>query len=52
MVVMRKTGRKVTVEELERIDPREGREAQALYHDVLHLRAEVAGLRAGLNSKA
>jgi SAM-dependent methyltransferase len=36
-----------TAAELERIDPAEPREASALRHDVLHLRAEVAGLRGG-----
>jgi hypothetical protein len=36
----------VTVAELERLDPSEPREAVALYHDVLHLRAETAALRA------
>jgi SAM-dependent methyltransferase len=46
VVVLRKTGRPVTVAELERLDPSEPREAVALYHDVLHLRAETAALRA------
>ncbi|HEU4707469.1 MAG TPA: class I SAM-dependent methyltransferase [Solirubrobacterales bacterium] len=46
VVVLRKAGRTATVAELERLDPEEAREAPALYHDVLHLRAEVADLRA------
>jgi SAM-dependent methyltransferase len=46
VVVLRKAGRPATVEELERLDPQEAREAPALYHDLLHLRAEVADLRA------
>ncbi len=46
VVVLRKTSRTATVTDLERIDPAEAREAPALYHDLLHLRAEVADLRA------
>ena len=46
-VVLQKSGRRPTVEELERLNPTEAsREATALHHDVLHLRAEVAELRA------
>jgi len=45
-VVLRKTPATPSVEELERIDPAEPREATALHHDALHLRAEVAALRA------
>jgi SAM-dependent methyltransferase len=45
VVVLRKTAKTATVADLERIDPRQPQEAQALYHDLLHLRAEVAGLR-------
>jgi SAM-dependent methyltransferase len=45
VVVMRKTDRAVGYEELVRLDPSEPREASALYHDVEHLRAEVARLR-------
>jgi hypothetical protein len=48
IVVLRKAERRQTPEELERLDPTQAREAPALYHDVLHLRAEVAGLRARL----
>jgi len=46
VVVLRKGGGAATIAELERIDPATAREAPALYHDVLHLRAEVAELRA------
>jgi SAM-dependent methyltransferase len=46
VVVLRKASKTATVEELERIDISQAREAPALYHDLLHLRAEVAGLRA------
>lgn len=46
VAVLRKTGPSVSVAELERIDPSEVREVTALRHDLLHLRAEVAGLRA------
>jgi len=46
VAVLRKTPGTVSVEELERLDPAEEREATALHHDVLHLRAEVAALRA------
>jgi SAM-dependent methyltransferase len=45
VAVLRKAGRSVSVAELERIDPSEEREVSALRHDLLHLRAEVAGLR-------
>lgn len=45
VVVLRKTTKTATVADLERIDPRQPQEVQALYHDLLHLRAEVAGLR-------
>lgn len=45
-VVLRKSPRTATAEELERIDPAEPREALALRHDLMHLRAEVTGLRA------
>jgi SAM-dependent methyltransferase len=46
VVVLMKGLRHSTVSELERLDPSESREALALHHDVLHLRGEVAGLRA------
>jgi len=48
VVVLRKGARTTTMTtaDLERVDPEEAREAPALYHDVLHLRAEVTGLRA------
>jgi SAM-dependent methyltransferase len=49
VVVLRKTGDRVAAAELERLDPAEPREATALHHDVLHLRAEVAALRALLD---
>jgi len=45
VVVLRKNGRGPTFEELVRLDPAEQREATALYHEVQHLRAEVAELR-------
>jgi SAM-dependent methyltransferase len=41
-----------TAGELERIDPAEPREATALHHDIRHLRAEVAGLRARLSGRS
>ncbi|MGD0748751.1 MAG: class I SAM-dependent methyltransferase [Acidimicrobiales bacterium] len=45
--VLQKSGvTTVTVAELERLNPSEPREASALSHDVLHLRSEVAALRA------
>src|SRR5271157_5690934 len=44
-VVLRKSGGTMTVTELERLNPSEPREALALYHDVMHLRSEVAALR-------
>jgi SAM-dependent methyltransferase len=47
LVVLRKgEGRPPSKEELERIDPAERREVSALRHDLQHLRAEVASLRA------
>jgi SAM-dependent methyltransferase len=47
VVVLRKTpARAPTAGELKWLDPAEPREANALHHDVLHLRAEVASLRA------
>jgi SAM-dependent methyltransferase len=46
VVVLRKTERTATIEELERLDPAQVREAPALHHEVRHLRAEVAELRA------
>jgi SAM-dependent methyltransferase len=46
VVVLRKKAAAATTEDLERLDPAEAREARALHHDLLHLRAEVAGLRA------
>ena len=49
VVVLRKAPKTPTIDELERPDPREEREATALYHDALHLRAEVAALRAQIN---
>jgi SAM-dependent methyltransferase len=52
VVVLLKTSATPTQEELERIDPSEGREAGALQHDVRHLRAEVAGLRARATAPA
>lgn len=52
VVVLRKTERTPTHKELERIDPAQAREAPALYHDILHLRAEVAELRARLRDAA
>jgi SAM-dependent methyltransferase len=50
VVVLRKTANACDFAELERLDPNEPREATALYHDVQHLRAEVAGLRRQLQS--
>jgi SAM-dependent methyltransferase len=55
VAVLSKTSRSPSIDELERIDPTEAREATALHHEVQHLRAEVAGLRAevtGLRSQA
>ncbi len=46
VAVLRKTGPALTVAELEWVNPAEPREATALQHDVMHLRAEVAALRA------
>lgn len=46
VVVLQKNDKHSTVAELELLDPSESREAVALYHDVLHLRAEVVMLRA------
>jgi SAM-dependent methyltransferase len=45
----RKTDRTASFDDLIRIDPSEPREATSLYHDVLHLRAEVAQLRAQIS---
>ncbi len=45
VAVLRKKPGAPTKAQLEQIDPGEGREATALYHDVMHLRAEVAALR-------
>jgi SAM-dependent methyltransferase len=45
VAVLRKAGPPVSVAELEHIDPGEAREVSPLSHDLLHLRAEVAGLR-------
>jgi SAM-dependent methyltransferase len=51
-VVLRKSGRTPSVADLERLDPTAGsREAAALHHDVLHLRAEVAALRAHVRAQ-
>lgn len=50
VVVLLKSSATPTIDELERIDPGEAREGPALYHDVQHLRAEVAGLRARVES--
>jgi hypothetical protein len=50
VVVMRKTDRRTDHAGLLRLDPSEGREATALYHDVQHLRAEIADLRRKLDS--
>ena len=46
IVIARKTDRVASHQELLTLDPMEPREATALLHDVLHLRAEVAQLRA------
>lgn len=46
LVIARKTDRIASHADLVALDPTEPREATALYHDVLHLRAEVAQLRA------
>jgi SAM-dependent methyltransferase len=51
VVVLRKAPGTPSMDELERLDPAEGRESTALYHDVLHLRAEVAALRAQANNR-
>jgi hypothetical protein len=50
VVVLRKTAKMVDFAELERLDPAEPRETTALYHDVQHVRAEVADLRQRLGS--
>ena len=47
VVLMRRREEAVSVEELERVDPNDPREARALQRDVLHLRAEVEALRGG-----
>jgi len=46
VAVVQKSVGTVTVDELERLDPSEPRESLALHHDVMHLRHEVAALRA------
>jgi SAM-dependent methyltransferase len=48
VAVLQKSSRSVsmTVEDLERPNPSEPKELSALNHDVLHIRAEMAGLRA------
>lgn len=48
VVVLVKSGRAVTVDELERPDPGDPREATALQHDVVHLRTKLAEWRARL----
>jgi SAM-dependent methyltransferase len=50
VVVMRKTDRSVGYAELVALDPSDRREAPALYHEVQHLRAEVADLRRRVDS--
>lgn len=45
VIVVRKGSATPSKAELERIDPAEPREATALHHDAMHLRAEVAHLR-------
>jgi SAM-dependent methyltransferase len=45
VVVLRKSSATATAEELERIDPSNPREAEALDHEVRHLRAEVGHYR-------
>jgi SAM-dependent methyltransferase len=50
VVVMRKTDRPLDYAELMAIDPSQPREALALYHEVQHLRAEVADLRRRLDA--
>lgn len=50
IVVARKTRESIDFQDLVRVDPAEPREATALYHDVQHLRAEVAMLRSQLRS--
>ena len=47
VVLRRRREEAVSVEELERVDPNDPREARALQRDVLHLRAEVEALRGG-----
>jgi SAM-dependent methyltransferase len=49
VVVLQKTERCVTAAELERVDASEPKEVLALHHDVMHLRTEVAALRALLH---
>lgn len=49
VVLHKVAGAPPTAAELQRLNPSEGREATALHHDVLHLRAEVAALRARAN---
>jgi SAM-dependent methyltransferase len=46
VAVLQKDARVVSAAELERVDPSEPNEAPALLHEVAHLRAEVAALRA------
>jgi SAM-dependent methyltransferase len=45
VAVLRKVGPAVSVADLERVDPSEVREVTALQHDLVHLRAEIEGLR-------
>jgi SAM-dependent methyltransferase len=51
-VVARKTDRHATVDELERINASEPREAIALYHETRRLRGEVGDLRLALDGTA
>jgi SAM-dependent methyltransferase len=51
-VVLRKTSKTATVEDLARFDPQQSREAPAMYHDLLHLRAEVTELRHRVGSRS
>ena len=52
IVLLRKTDRTVSYEDLIRINPDERRETSALYHEVQHLRKEVASLRSQCHESA
>jgi hypothetical protein len=52
VTLVKRPGEAPSREELERLDSAEGREATALFHEVRHLRAESAALRAVVDHRA